>query len=183
MLCVSERWLSRGTWLAQSVESTTLSLSLSLSLSLFPFIFLKVLFIWQRETERERETVRGGTQAGGVGEGDAGFPLSREPEEDMGLHPRTLGSGPEPKADTRLTEPPRRPCRYLKRKSFLDRGRANTGGGGPTMFWTRVIKNTHLFFLKNKQENPVIIFLNSFSSMLLLFVLFKCSFFICSGNS
>ena len=34
----------------------------------------------ERERERERESERGGTQAGGVGEGDAGFPLSREPE-------------------------------------------------------------------------------------------------------
>ena len=41
-------------------------------------------------TERERETVREGTQAGGVGEGEAGFLLSREPVE--GLEPRTLGS-------------------------------------------------------------------------------------------
>jgi len=46
----------------------------------------------------EREIARVGTQAGGVGEGEAGFPLSREP--DAGLHPRTLGSRPELKADT-----------------------------------------------------------------------------------
>jgi len=38
----------------------------------------------------ERYTAREGTQAGGVGEGEAGFPLSREP--DVGLDPRTLGS-------------------------------------------------------------------------------------------
>ena len=31
-----------------------------------------------------------GTQAGGVGEGKAGFPLSREP--NVGLYPRTSGS-------------------------------------------------------------------------------------------
>ena len=30
--------------------------------------------------------------------GEASFPLSREP--DLGLNPRTLKSGPEPKADT-----------------------------------------------------------------------------------
>jgi len=36
----------------------------------------------------ERDTVREGTQAGGVGEGEAGFLLSREPY--AGLHPRTL---------------------------------------------------------------------------------------------
>jgi len=38
----------------------------------------------------ERDTAREGTQAGGVGEGEAGFPPSREP--DAGLDPRTLGS-------------------------------------------------------------------------------------------
>jgi len=34
--------------------------------------------------------VRAGIQAGGAGEGEAGFLLSREP--DAGLDPRTLGS-------------------------------------------------------------------------------------------
>jgi len=34
--------------------------------------------------------VREGTQAGGVGEGEAGFLWSREP--DVGLNPKTLGS-------------------------------------------------------------------------------------------
>jgi len=34
--------------------------------------------------------VREGTQAGGVGEGEADSPLSRDP--DAGLDPRTLGS-------------------------------------------------------------------------------------------
>jgi len=37
----------------------------------------------------ERDTAREGTQAGGVGEGEAGFPWSRE--SDAGLDPRTLG--------------------------------------------------------------------------------------------
>jgi len=45
----------------------------------------------------EREIARAGAQAGGVGEGEAGFPQSREP--DVGLDPRTLGSLSEPKAD------------------------------------------------------------------------------------
>jgi len=49
-------------------------------------LFLKILFICLTE----RETVREGTQAGGVGEGEAGFPLSREP--NAGLDPRTLGT-------------------------------------------------------------------------------------------
>jgi len=37
----------------------------------------------------ERDTAREGTQAEGVGEGEAGFLPSREP--DVGLDPRTLG--------------------------------------------------------------------------------------------
>jgi len=36
------------------------------------------------------ETAREGTQAGGVKEGEAGFPPNREP--DAGLNPRTPGS-------------------------------------------------------------------------------------------
>ena len=48
---------------------------------------------------RERERERAGTWMGGgaEGEGEAGSPLSREP--DAGLYSRTLGSWPEPKAD------------------------------------------------------------------------------------
>jgi len=38
----------------------------------------------------ERDTTREGTQAGGAGEGEAGFPLSREPDAE--LDPRNLGS-------------------------------------------------------------------------------------------
>jgi len=38
----------------------------------------------------QRDTAKEGTQAGGVGEGEAVFPLSREP--DAGLDPGTLGS-------------------------------------------------------------------------------------------
>ena len=45
----------------------------------------------------EREAAREETQAGEVGEGEAGSLLSREP--DSGLDPRTLRSGPELKAD------------------------------------------------------------------------------------
>ena len=47
--------------------------------------------------DRGRETAGEGTQAGGVGDGEAGFPLRREP--DVGLDPITPGSRPEPKAD------------------------------------------------------------------------------------
>ena len=55
----------------------------------FSFLFLfKILFI--HLTERQQETAREGTQARGVGEGEAGFPPNQEP--DAGLDPRTLGS-------------------------------------------------------------------------------------------
>lgn len=52
------------------------------------FFFFKILFIYL--TERER------TPEGGAGEGEAGFPLSREP--DAGFDPIILGSRPESKA-------------------------------------------------------------------------------------
>jgi len=51
----------------------------------FIFFFLKILFIFLTE----RDIARAGTQAGGVGEEEAGLPLSREP--DVGLDPRTPG--------------------------------------------------------------------------------------------
>ena len=57
------------------------------------FVSLKKDFIYSTE----RDTAREGTPAGGVGGREAGTPLSREP--DAGLHPRTLGSRPELKAD------------------------------------------------------------------------------------
>ena len=57
------------------------------------FFFLNILFIYLTG----RKPLREETQAGGVGEGESGFPMSREP--DVGLDPRTLGSHPEPKAD------------------------------------------------------------------------------------
>jgi len=40
--------------------------------------------------KKETEIARAGTQAAGVGEGEAGFPPRREP--DVGLDPRTLGT-------------------------------------------------------------------------------------------
>jgi len=50
--------------------------------------FLKILFIIYLT---ERETAREGTQTGGVGEGEAVFPRSREPyvRLNVGLDPRT----------------------------------------------------------------------------------------------
>ena len=52
------------------------------------------LFIYL--TERGTASEKGNTK-GGVGEEEAGSQRSREP--DVGLDPRTLGSGPVPKAD------------------------------------------------------------------------------------
>ena len=50
------------------------------------YFILKILLIYLTE----RETAREGTQTRGVGEGEAGFPPSRE--LDVGLDPRALGS-------------------------------------------------------------------------------------------
>ena len=52
--------------------------------------------------DREREK----TQKGGTAEGEAGTPLSRDP--DLGSHLRTQGPRPELKTDAQLIEPPRR---------------------------------------------------------------------------
>ena len=51
-------------------------------------VCFKILFVYliKRDTARERE----GTQAGGVGEGEADFLQSRE--ASVGLDPRTPGS-------------------------------------------------------------------------------------------
>jgi len=62
--------------------------------SLFFKHFFKRFYLFERE--RDRQTDRESTQAGGAaegateGEGEAGSPLSREP--DAGLDPTTLGS-------------------------------------------------------------------------------------------
>lgn len=60
------------------------------------YLLKHFLFIYLTERKRERER----TQTGGAAEeeGEAGSSLSREP--DAGLHPRTLRSWPELKADT-----------------------------------------------------------------------------------
>ena len=58
-------------------------------------ISLKILRIYL--TERERQPAREGTQAWGVGEEEAG---SQRKSLTWGLVARTLGSRPEPKADT-----------------------------------------------------------------------------------
>jgi len=58
-----------------------------------PLLCLKLSHPWKLRFylfDRARYTARERTQAGGVGEGEAVFPLSREP--DAGLDPRTLGS-------------------------------------------------------------------------------------------
>ena len=58
------------------------------------YFFLKILFIYLREIETASE--RGNTSRGS-GRGEAGFPLSKEP--DSGLDPRIVGSRPDLKAD------------------------------------------------------------------------------------
>lgn len=58
----------------------------------FLFVFYIFIYLFDRDTQRE------GTQAGEVGEGEAGFLLSKE--SNVGLYRRTLWSWPEPKADT-----------------------------------------------------------------------------------
>ena len=60
----------------------------------FIFIFLKILFIYLigRETASER-----GNTSRASGRGRSRLPAE---EPDVGLDPRTLGSCPEPKADT-----------------------------------------------------------------------------------
>ena len=54
-----------------------------------------------------RESKRAQVGGAAEGEGEAGSPLSREP--DPGLKPRTPESRHEPKADAYPTEPPRGP--------------------------------------------------------------------------
>ena len=49
------------------------------------FFLKKIIYLFIYLTERD--IAREGTKAGGVGEGEAGFPLNREP--DVGLNPRT----------------------------------------------------------------------------------------------
>jgi len=77
-----------STWIYHSVFHIVLFVCLFVCFVLFLRFYL---FIWQRQTARE------GTQAGGLREGEVGFPLSREP--NAGLDPRTLGTWPELKAD------------------------------------------------------------------------------------
>ena len=62
-------------------------------MALFVFFVVKIVFIYLTERQPARE----GTQAGGVGEEEAGSQRGRE--ADVGLDPRTLGSCPELKAD------------------------------------------------------------------------------------
>ena len=63
--------------------------------------FFGIVFIYL--TEREQEQGEQQVEA----DGEAGSPLSREP--DVGLHPRTSRSQPQPKADIQPPEPPRCP--------------------------------------------------------------------------
>jgi len=55
-----------------------------LSFCLFVRFFKDFIYLTERDTARE------GTQAGGVGEGEAGFPLSREPDVGLNLSRRQM---------------------------------------------------------------------------------------------
>lgn len=72
-------------------------------LSFLFFFFFKILFVLQRES------IGRGNRRGRSSPRPPSPTLSREP--DTGLHPKTLGSSPELKADALPTEPPRRPRR------------------------------------------------------------------------
>ena len=62
--------------------------------------FKKKKILWSmRESDREHKP-GGGSRGDAEGEGEANSPLSREPPHTKGLHPRTLRSWPDPKADT-----------------------------------------------------------------------------------
>ena len=66
----------------------------------YKYIYFKI-FIYLRERKQERAWAGGEAEE----EGEANFPLSREP--DVGLNPRTPRSWPELKAGTSPTEPSR----------------------------------------------------------------------------
>ena len=80
------------------------------SLWVFFFFFKDFVYLF----DRERYTARERTQAGGVGEGEAGFPQSREP--DAGLDPRTWDHDLS-RRQTLNDWPPRRP--YIKLYTVL----------------------------------------------------------------
>ena len=64
---------------------------------------------------RERECVsRGGAETEGDRESQAGSVLTEETQK-WGSNSRTIESGPEPKLDAQLTEPPRCPPKVLLR--------------------------------------------------------------------
>ena len=87
------------------------------------FFFLKILFICFRERERAQEW------AGAEGEGEADSLPGREP--DVELHPRTLGSWSEQKADAYPTEPLRCPSsrHFVRRWGLKAKGKgAKTEG-------------------------------------------------------
>ena len=65
----------------------------------FILFFFRILFIYLTEHKQAEWQVEG--------EGEAGSPISREP--DKGLDPRTLGSRPEPKVDAQLMSHPGAP--------------------------------------------------------------------------
>lgn len=86
--CPPPRWPSSKEMGDQAPSWPSLPGSLSL------FFFLRFIYLFDREIGRGRQRER---------EGEAGSPLTREP--DAGLDARTLGPGPE----AQPTEPPKCP--------------------------------------------------------------------------
>lgn len=60
------------------------------------------------------------------------LPLNREP--DGRLHPRALGSLPEPKADAEPTEPPRHPQTWFSMGRWKDKARVLEKGKASRWF-------------------------------------------------
>lgn len=71
------------------------------------FFFFKRFYLCIRERESERASAW--VEGGAEGEGEAGSLLSKE--SNVGLDPGIPGSWPVRKADTQLTEAPKRPCK------------------------------------------------------------------------
>ena len=79
------------------------------------YFFIEFMYWFERQREIERAWAWGWWREA---EGEADSPPSREP--NVGLHPRTLGSWPEPKAEAYPTEPPGRPHPiYLKQQNKI----------------------------------------------------------------
>ena len=73
--------------------------------------FLRFQFLFERKRERLRNSM-----IWGRGRGTSSLPAEQRALWGAGLHPRTLGPWPRPKADAQPTEPPR--CPHTSRVSW-----------------------------------------------------------------